>query len=979
MAKINKFGWVRDLPDQRDHVFSAPRYISAALPHEVDLRPQCPPVYDQLNIGSCFDSLTEVLTKDGWKLFSDLNNNEELATVDPITKNLIFEKPVKLIRFRHEGIVYHAKNRDLDFVVTPDHKMLVRKWNEAKRTLNEEYEFVEMKDIGWYSGLMSCIKYEGYKNTDSYILENFATNECDVINIDHWLLFLGIYLAEGTMLRQKVKDRHKIQLAEVKEREKKFIREVLGNLKIKYLELKDRFTFNNRTIYNALDKLGLRGIKAPFKFVPKFVFNLSGEHIEKLLLGHFMGDGCEQHGNVNHYTSSYRLAEDLQRLIFLSGKVGNIYVRPPRSSVMKDGRIVNGKYPEHRISNRKTVGHSSITRKDSVKEEVYEGEVFCAEMPTHHTLITRRNRKILISGNCTAQSLSGLAQFLMMKHNYPNYIPSRLFGYYNSRALIGTIDSDSGASIRDTFKVASSLGLPNSKIWWYNPTKFKVKPNKSVYFAGAKHKLINYSSLNNTDLITLKSCLAGGYPFVYGFTVYESFESQQVANTGYVPMPHPGERVLGGHAVCFTADTKVPLLDGRELTFRQLTDEYKNKQFWVYSCDDNGNIVPGLAHSPRMTNKSQKVIKITLDNNEEIKCTENHEFMLRNGNYKKAIDLTIGESLMPLYRKLSTEKEMSGYDMVLNPSTNRWRYTHRIIASKDGRYEGVVHHKDFNKLNNDPTNLEIMTWKEHTKLHLESYEKLSEYAKSEEGRNKSRKLMIALWADEGWRSKTLERNIENGRKTSAKLLAEGRNGFQAIPKDKLRENSRINGSKNHAQLHTEKAKEKSKETRKKKYDSDPKFRENVKQRAIKNLMEYNNKLASGEIKPTEKQIAARRLNGKKSVYNKFYKDKYSSFEEYLQSKCQDVKTNHKVIRIEECGSENVYDLTVDKYHNFALSAGVFVHNCAVGYNDALQKFIVRNSWSKNWGQNGYFFMDYQYLTNPNLADDFWSATDIVNI
>jgi C1A family cysteine protease len=216
---------------------------------------------------------------------------------------------------------------------------------------------------------------------------------------------------------------------------------------------------------------------------------------------------------------------------------------------MKDGRIINGKYPEHRISNRKKVGHSFIERKDSVKEEIYEGEVFCAEMPTYHTLITRRNRKILISGNCTAQTLSGLAQFLMMKHNYPSYVPSRLFGYYNSRVLIGTVSSDSGASIRDTFKVASSLGLPPSKIWWYNINKFRVLPAKSVYAEGLKHKLVNYSRLNNTDIFSLKNCLASGYPFAFGFAVYDSFLSQQVANTGIVPMPRQNERMRGGHAV----------------------------------------------------------------------------------------------------------------------------------------------------------------------------------------------------------------------------------------------------------------------------------------------------------------------------------------------------------------------------------------------------------------------------------------------
>jgi len=58
-----------------------------------------------------------------------------------------------------------------------------------------------------------------------------------------------------------------------------------------------------------------------------------------------------------------------------------------------------------------------------------------------------------------------------------------------------------------------------------------------------------YQRLNSAIISTLKGCLASGYPFVFGFTVYQSFESAQVAKTGIVPMPAPHEAVVGGHAV----------------------------------------------------------------------------------------------------------------------------------------------------------------------------------------------------------------------------------------------------------------------------------------------------------------------------------------------------------------------------------------------------------------------------------------------
>jgi C1A family cysteine protease len=45
---------------------------------------------------------------------------------------------------------------------------------------------------------------------------------------------------------------------------------------------------------------------------------------------------------------------------------------------------------------------------------------------------------------------------------------------------------------------------------------------------------------------------------------------------------------------------------------------------------------------------------------------------------------------------------------------------------------------------------------------------------------------------------------------------------------------------------------------------------------------------------------------------------------------------------------------------------------AVGYDDAKKMFIVRNSWTKNWGDQGYFYMPYSYISDTNRADDFWT-------
>src|SRR5262249_16064029 len=128
------------------------------------------------------------------------------------------------------------------------------------------------------------------------------------------------------------------------------------------------------------------------------------------------------------------------------------------------------------------------------------------------------------------------------------FMPSRLFIYYNERVMEGTVDSDSGAMIRDGIKSVAQQGDCPETMWLYDIAKFRDKPSAGCYQEAVKHEAVLYLRLVH-NLNQMKGCLASGYPFVFGFTVYESFESPQVAQTGHVPMPTPGEQVVGGHAV----------------------------------------------------------------------------------------------------------------------------------------------------------------------------------------------------------------------------------------------------------------------------------------------------------------------------------------------------------------------------------------------------------------------------------------------
>jgi C1A family cysteine protease len=150
-------------------------------------------------------------------------------------------------------------------------------------------------------------------------------------------------------------------------------------------------------------------------------------------------------------------------------------------------------------------------------------------------------------GSCTANALVGALELLELKDKVPFGDLSRLFIYYNERVIEHTTGSDSGAMLRDGIKTLAKQGACSEKKWPYIISKFRTKPTVSCYKDGLQHQITSYQRLQTLD--EMRACLAEGFPFVFGFTVYESFESQQVAQSGVVQMPQPGERVLGGHAV----------------------------------------------------------------------------------------------------------------------------------------------------------------------------------------------------------------------------------------------------------------------------------------------------------------------------------------------------------------------------------------------------------------------------------------------
>lgn len=181
----------------------------------------------------------------------------------------------------------------------------------------------------------------------------------------------------------------------------------------------------------------------------------------------------------------------------------------------------------------------------------------------------------------------------------------------------------------------------------------------------------------------------------------------------------------------------IPLLDGTEVTIKELSNRVKSgEEIWSYAIQDGTKaIVPSKIIWCDLTRKNSELIRVILDDGTHIDTTPDHEYMLRDGSYKRADELIEGQSLMPFYTRISDKKQdrIAGYEKVYNPATGHYKFTHTLVAHecvRDLNYEKSIgcqfdtHHVDFNKRNNNPKNLERLTHSDHFKLHCDHYEKI---------------------------------------------------------------------------------------------------------------------------------------------------------------------------------------------------------------------------------------------------------------
>lgn len=202
-------------------------------------------------------------------------------------------------------------------------------------------------------------------------------------------------------------------------------------------------------------------------------------------------------------------------------------------------------------------------------------------------------------GSCTANAISAAIDHERKKQGEAWLTPSRLFIYFNERSMEGTVASDSGAEIRDGIKSVASQGVCPESEWAYidDGKQFAATPTPTCYTDAVKVEALQYASVPQ-DAVSIKTVLAQGRPVVFGISVYDAFESDEVAKTGLVPMPGPNDAPIGGHAICIVGfDDAKSLFTFRNswgdwadagygfLPYAYVLDSSLASDFWVISLE----------------------------------------------------------------------------------------------------------------------------------------------------------------------------------------------------------------------------------------------------------------------------------------------------------------------------------------------------------------------------------------------------------
>ena len=362
---------------------------------------------------ACYDNQTQILTKRGWKLFRDIQEKEEVLTLNS-NGQAEFQKIINKIQYNFKGQMHHYRAQNLDLCVTPNHNLFIKKYDV--RT-NANYKLIPSEEITWNRMYMNStlnynpnisddITIDGYNyikkdNQGKTLLKNSGDL---ILNRKSFYKLLAWFLAEGSVYYNSKENTYSINIAQYKKQNIPIITQIVEENGFVPIVDKTGVHFKNLTIGKFFMDLG----KGLSKKIPYNLFENFNQELAKVFLKEYIrGDGTvDKSGCSKIFTISPILADQLYTLVFISGDTATYHI----DNRIGDSHILNGQTVTHRyacyVINVSSSGKRNreivVKRKQHLTFKKYNNMVYCVEVP-NHVIFVRRNGRAVWCGNCTHQ------------------------------------------------------------------------------------------------------------------------------------------------------------------------------------------------------------------------------------------------------------------------------------------------------------------------------------------------------------------------------------------------------------------------------------------------------------------------------------------------------------------------------------------------------------------------------------------------
>jgi len=392
----------------------------------------------------CYDERTEVLTQAGWKRFSEVSDLDSICTLNPTTHQIEYQRPEAIVTFSHHRQLISIKNRAIDILVTPDHNMYVGYQQDCKKRRNA-FRFVKARDLQSQSLIPRTGKWIGAEQSvfvlPSVTVTDLRRSQGQVLEtgpmeipMDMWLKFFGVWLSDGYSSEREGEGlgSYRVGVAQTKSPQRDEIRSMLENFPIKFVD-------DGRNAYHCYDKRLGKYLSefgdAPDKFVPAFIKQLSPRQIRIFLDWFAKGDAIKmRHGSRIFYTSSKKLADDIQELLLKIGRLGLVKSRTREERRRIVDHFAGSSRPQFEVIERVKKLNSWLDKRD-ISTVRYDGKVYCATVK-NHVMYVRRSGKPCWCGNTSIYWTKSNPVFertlLKMKDKL---VPSRYVGYIDINCI----------------------------------------------------------------------------------------------------------------------------------------------------------------------------------------------------------------------------------------------------------------------------------------------------------------------------------------------------------------------------------------------------------------------------------------------------------------------------------------------------------------------------------------------------------------